>query len=370
MGSRDVVSAVDAQARVGPRTDPAADSEPTADTRTESRLVPGPGPDLSLSLVPWDDDAAARLRAEQQAELRDRYGEDDIGHDMTGEAVTAMVLVRLGGEPVACGALQDASAQLGVGVGELKRMFVRPHARGRGLSRLVLAELEHLARESGLGRLVLETGVRQPEAVGLYRSAGYRRIPDYGEYIEEPTSVCYGRWLDPDRATRVLVVNGTMGAGKTTVADAIGTLLRERQLPHVVVDVDELCHVWPPADDDPHADAVAFEALTALGPSLGRRGYRHVVLARVVEDAADRELYEQAFAGADVVIVRITADEGTRTARLTARERDPGRRRAALARTVELHTILEAAGVDDAVVADDERPAPDVAADVLRAAGW
>ena len=73
------------------------------------------------------------LRTAQQAELLALYGEDDIGHEMTGESIVAMLLVRVDGEAVACGAIRDASAELGAGVGELKRMFVVPAHRGRGL---------------------------------------------------------------------------------------------------------------------------------------------------------------------------------------------------------------------------------------------
>jgi GNAT superfamily N-acetyltransferase len=150
---------------------------------------------VELAVVDWDDADATRLRTAQQAELRDRYGDDDIGHTMTGEDIAAMVLLRVDGEPVACGAVRDASADLGAGTGELKRMFVHPDHRGRGWSRVVLAELERIAAGLGWQRLVLETGVLQPEAIGLYLRAGYLPIDNFGEYVDVVDSRCFEKVL-------------------------------------------------------------------------------------------------------------------------------------------------------------------------------
>ena len=166
-----------------------------------------PGLDVRVEHVPWDDPEVAALRVAQQAELRERYGDDDIGHAMTGEQVVVMVLLRLDGEPVACGALRDASDELGPGTGELKRMYVRPVTRGRGLSRVVLSELEQVATARGTTRLVLETGVLQPEAIGLYLGAGYRPVENYGEYVGVGDSRCFAKDLlaspAPPRPARV-----------------------------------------------------------------------------------------------------------------------------------------------------------------------
>lgn len=153
---------------------------------------------LTTSLVDWDDPDATRLRAAQVAELAERYGADDIGAVMTAEGVVAMLLVREDGAPVACGALRDASAEQGPGTVEIKRLYVVPGARGRGLSRLAMAELEARARELGYRRLILETGVMQPEAIGLYLALGYDPIEGYGEYRDEPASRCFGKALVAD----------------------------------------------------------------------------------------------------------------------------------------------------------------------------
>jgi len=245
-----------------------------------------------------------------------------------------------------------------------------PAYRGRGLSRLVLDRLEAIARERGLRRLILETGLRQPAAIRLYRSAGFRRTPTYGPYEERSSSVCYARRLAPDAVTHLLVVNGTVGVGKTSVAEAAADLLRERGVPYGWVDVDVLRRAYPTAPDDPFGQEVALDHLRAMAGVFARREYRHVLLAEVIERPEDRELYERAFDGAELTVVRLTAPEATRLARIVAREPDPWRDWH-LARTVELDAILDTAGVDDAIVPNgDDRALRDVAADVLAAAGW
>ncbi|MGP4112168.1 GNAT family N-acetyltransferase [Streptomyces sp. 4N509B] len=84
------------------------------------------------------------------------------------------------------------------GDAEIKRMFVVREARGRGLSRVILARLEESARAAGRTRMVLETGHRQPEAIGLYVTSGYVQVPEeekFGYYRAEATSACYVKSL-------------------------------------------------------------------------------------------------------------------------------------------------------------------------------
>jgi len=89
----------------------------------------------------------------------------------------AFLVVYAGGEPAGCGGIK----RLAPDTGEVKRMFVAPAARGRGVARALLAELEATARSLGYARLRLDTGDRQPEARALYEAAGYRAIPDYND---------------------------------------------------------------------------------------------------------------------------------------------------------------------------------------------
>ncbi|MFD2421251.1 GNAT family N-acetyltransferase [Amycolatopsis pigmentata] len=95
-----------------------------------------------------------------------------------------------GALPVACGGRRDHG-----GDAEIKRMFVVPSARGKGFARRILAELERTAAASGRARMVLETRAKQPEAITLYRSAGYHDIPKFGFYRDYASSVFLGKPL-------------------------------------------------------------------------------------------------------------------------------------------------------------------------------
>ena len=146
----------------------------------------------------WDDADVRRLTAAQQEELRARYsGAGEPGTPPSAADVSVVLVARdVDGTALGCGALRA----LDDGVAELKRMYVVPTARGRGLSKLLLAELESAARLRGWTTLRLETGPRQPEAVGLYERAGYRAIPAFGAYVGTPEaadSLFYERMLAP-----------------------------------------------------------------------------------------------------------------------------------------------------------------------------
>lgn len=94
-------------------------------------------------------------------------------------------VARREGKVVGCGALRVVAGEYG----ELKRMYVAPEARGDGVGRRLLATLEAAARSEGLARLTLETGIAQPEALGLYRSAGFVEGTPFGEYRADPLSL-------------------------------------------------------------------------------------------------------------------------------------------------------------------------------------
>ena len=96
-----------------------------------------------------------------------------------------------GDEALGCGALR----LLEPGVGEIKRMYVRPEARGRGVGAQLLAALEAEARALAVSVLRLETGIRQPEAIQLYERRGYHRRAAFGEYREDPLCRCYEKLL-------------------------------------------------------------------------------------------------------------------------------------------------------------------------------
>jgi putative acetyltransferase len=101
------------------------------------------------------------------------------------EPAVTFLVVRAGDEAVGCGAiLRDPR-----GWGEIKRMYLRPDQRGRGIGKRVLAELEAIARNAGVSLLRLETGVHNTEALELYRRAGFAERAAFGDYAPDPLSV-------------------------------------------------------------------------------------------------------------------------------------------------------------------------------------
>ena len=149
---------------------------------------------MEIRVVRYDHPDATKLIAEVQAEYVIRYG----GHDGTrvhpDEFTPPQGLFLVGyldDVPVVSGgwrAHEDGSA-------ELKRMYVVPSVRGRGLARQMLAELELTAKGAGHHRIILETGSKQPEAAALYRSSGYTPVPAFGYYADYPNSIHLGKTL-------------------------------------------------------------------------------------------------------------------------------------------------------------------------------
>lgn len=89
--------------------------------------------------------------------------------------------------PTACGALKEFATN----TMEIKRMYTTPGSRGKGIATMVLAELEKWAAELSSKKCILETGKKQPEAIGLYKKNGYKSIPNYGQYAGIVNSVCF-----------------------------------------------------------------------------------------------------------------------------------------------------------------------------------
>ena len=152
------------------------------------------GPELGPTR--FDEPEIVALTAAQQAEMRGLYGgEADIGPTrdawMFEPPDGAFLAARIDGRAVGCGGIARFDATRG----ELKRMYVEPGSRGLGIGRRLLAALEDEARSLGYVAVVLETGDRQPEALGLYTSSGYERIPCYGPYASRELSLCFEKAL-------------------------------------------------------------------------------------------------------------------------------------------------------------------------------
>jgi putative acetyltransferase len=96
-------------------------------------------------------------------------------------------VVRVEGAAAGCGAVKLFATEYA----EIKRMYVRPQFRGLGLAKAMLAHLEEYSRAQGIRVFRLETGIDQPEAIGLYERLGYRQIQPFGEYLPDPLSRFY-----------------------------------------------------------------------------------------------------------------------------------------------------------------------------------
>jgi putative acetyltransferase len=150
--------------------------------------------DLVLVEVDPSVPEAAELIAALDRDLGGRYpGLPIHGIDAANfrEAGGVFLVVRLADVAVACGALRP----LEDGAVEVKRMYVRDGYRGRGFGRAMLGALEQIAARRGYRTIRLETGGSQPEAIALYKSAGYRTIPCYGAHATDPRSRCFEKSL-------------------------------------------------------------------------------------------------------------------------------------------------------------------------------
>jgi GNAT superfamily N-acetyltransferase len=153
-----------------------------------------------MQLRPVRYEEAAPLVEAMAGELTIRYGgEGGPSHADPADFLPPVGVFLVGsvdGIDVACGGLRPLHG-FGERLGEVKRMYVAPSHRGRGLSRVVLGALLDHARAVGLARVWLETGTAQPEAMSLYESVGFAAIPPYGQYKDHPESRCFALALDP-----------------------------------------------------------------------------------------------------------------------------------------------------------------------------
>ena len=144
-----------------------------------------------------DSNDASALIEELESHLASLYpSESRHGYSvdkLLGEGV-AFFVVREDGVVAGCGGVQ----LYGTEYGELKRMYVRPEFRGRGLGKLTLSHLIHYARGQGVGLLRLETGIYQKEAIGLYEASGFQRIPPFAAYADDPLSLFFEKRISPE----------------------------------------------------------------------------------------------------------------------------------------------------------------------------
>ena len=151
---------------------------------------------MTVTIAPEraDSEVAQQLISELEAYLVPMYpAESRHGYsvDKLLREGVAFFVVRCDGAVAGCGGVQLVGGEYG----EIKRMYVRPVFRGRGLGRRMLEHLAAHTRAHGLARLRLETGIHQQDAIRLYESYGFTRIPPFGPYREDPLSRYYERVL-------------------------------------------------------------------------------------------------------------------------------------------------------------------------------
>jgi GNAT superfamily N-acetyltransferase len=150
---------------------------------------------LSISLERPDTPDAKELISELEAELEPLYPSESR-HGYAVEKLisqgVAFFVIRHQGRPAGCGGVQ----LFGIDYAELKRMYVRPPFRGLGLAKAMVDRLAEHALEHGVGLLRLETGIHQRAAIALYERMGFRGIPPFGDYKDDPLSRFYEKRID------------------------------------------------------------------------------------------------------------------------------------------------------------------------------
>ncbi|WP_146134429.1 GNAT family N-acetyltransferase [Glaciihabitans tibetensis] len=176
--------------------------EPRVESAHVSPFAPVAPDPLSIIEVEWDDPRGLRLRAEMDAEMGELYAErfatmppesippmqDAFAID-PADIVTSIVVLD-GDVAVGHAALRAFGDQL-----EVKRVFVARDYRGRGVSKLLMRELEIIARSGGVRTLILQTADLQIDAIRLYEGLGYVPIPSFRGYEVVPGSLCFGKEL-------------------------------------------------------------------------------------------------------------------------------------------------------------------------------
>ena len=145
---------------------------------------------MNINLLRTDSDNAdfRALVALLDADLRIRDGAEHAFYAQFNkiDKIRHAVVAYQDEKAVGCGAFREYEP----GVAEIKRMYVSEQMRGRGIAGMILAELESWAKELDFSECILETGVKQPEAIGLYKKHGYQTMPSYGQYLNVENSVC------------------------------------------------------------------------------------------------------------------------------------------------------------------------------------
>jgi ribosomal protein S18 acetylase RimI-like enzyme len=151
--------------------------------------------EITIARERADTSDARMLMAELDALIAPLYAVDDrYGYsvDKLVAQNVAFFVMRLDTVPAGCGGIQFFEE----GYSELKRIYIRPQFRNRGLGRRLVEHLENFSRANAINIVRLETGIHQTDAIRLYEDMGYHRIPPFGDYPENDVSRCYEKHFD------------------------------------------------------------------------------------------------------------------------------------------------------------------------------
>ncbi|MEI9917386.1 MAG: GNAT family N-acetyltransferase [Bacteroidota bacterium] len=147
---------------------------------------------LTLKRTNSNDTDFQTLVRSLDEELRILDGDDHVFYGQLNKTDDIdCVVAFIDNKPVGCGAIREFSNESM----EIKRMYTLKDLRGKGIASAIVAELEKWSDELGYTSCVLETGKRQPWAISLYKSLGYKEIPNYGKYAGVLNSVCFEKKL-------------------------------------------------------------------------------------------------------------------------------------------------------------------------------
>jgi len=171
-----------------------------------------------------------------------------------------------------------------------------------------------------------------------------------------------------DPAVEAIFINGTVGAGKTTVAHAVGAMELGR---HAVIDLDAIRQFGPSSGEDPFNHELELANLRCVSENYRKAGAVRFILAGVIEQAAEIPRYISAVGCRDLFVCRLTANESALRDRLARRHQaEPDELAWLLTRAPQLTRILDERAFDDLVIDSSERSPVDLAAEIRTAAGW
>lgn len=168
---------------------------------------------------------------------------------------------------------------------------------------------------------------------------------------------------------RAVLLTGSVGAGKTSTAYALGEALGARGIPGAVIDLDNLAVAWPAPPGDPFRFAVTMDGLAALAGVYARHGMTSLVLAGVVETVQQRDRLAAAL-GVRPTVIRLTAPVAVLQARVSARAGTDAERDWHVERAPELAAILDRAGLEDHVVSTEAKATDAVGQEILTLLAW